>query len=100
MTMPKIKSASSILKKMIGSNVLLAKKVMAQRVNNQDARLIVQVRTEAGLTQKQLADLIHTSQPAIARLEDAEYDGQSLSMLQKIATALGRTVHVEMPSVI
>ncbi|MFN4788849.1 MAG: helix-turn-helix domain-containing protein, partial [Pseudanabaena sp.] len=49
------------------------------------AQLIYEARTARGLTQKQLADRVGTKQSAIARLEDADYDGHSLSMLQKIA---------------
>lgn len=95
--MPKIQSASAILKKMVGTNVLLAERIQEQRVRNEVAMLIYQVRTEADLSQAQLARLIHTSQPAIARLEDADYEGQSLSTLYKIAEALGRKVEVTMP---
>jgi hypothetical protein len=32
--------------------------------------------------------MVGTTQPVIARLEDAEYRGQSLTMLQRIAHAL------------
>lgn len=45
------------------------------------AQLIYEARTARGLTQKQLADRVGTKQSAIARLEDADYDGHSLSML-------------------
>ena len=51
-------------------------------------------RTRAGLTQTQLAELIDTKQPVIARLEDADYEGHSLSMLQRIAEALGQRLEV------
>jgi transcriptional regulator with XRE-family HTH domain len=54
------------------------------------AQLIYDARTKAGLTQKQLAGLIGTSQPNIARLEDADYEGHSLTMLQRIAKALNQ----------
>jgi predicted transcriptional regulator len=47
------------------------------------------------LTQKQLADRVGTKQSAIARLEDADYDGHSLSMLQKIAGALNQKVEIK-----
>jgi predicted transcriptional regulator len=47
------------------------------------------------LTQKELADRIGTKQSAIARLEDADYDGHSLSMLQKIAGALNQRVEIK-----
>ena len=59
------------------------------------AQLIYEARTARGLTQKQLADRVGTKQSAIARLEDADYDGHSLSMLQKIAGALNQRVEIK-----
>jgi transcriptional regulator with XRE-family HTH domain len=59
------------------------------------AQLIYEARTTRGLTQKELADRIGTKQSAIARLEDADYDGHSLSMLQKIAGALNQRVEIK-----
>ncbi len=56
--------------------------------------MIFDARTRAGLTQTQLAELIDTKQPVIARLEDADYEGHSLSMLQRIAEALGQRLEV------
>lgn len=46
--------------------------------------------------QTQLARLIGTSQPTIARLEDADYQGHSLSMLQRIAAALHRPLVISL----
>jgi predicted transcriptional regulator len=57
-------------------------------VNAQVSMIIYDVREQAGLTQRQLADLVGTTQSVIARLEDADYDGHSLSMLARIASAL------------
>lgn len=58
------------------------------------AQLIYDVRNEAGLTQKELADLIGTRQSVISRLEDADYEGHSLPMLRKIANALDRRIEM------
>ncbi len=58
------------------------------RVNAEAARLIYQLRTGKGLSQKQLADMVGTTQSVISRLEDDDYDGHSLSMLSKIVAAL------------
>lgn len=58
------------------------------------AQLIYDVRNEAGLTQKELADLIGTRQSVISRLEDADYEGHSLPMLRKIANALNRRIQM------
>ena len=49
---------------------------------------IYTIRTQANLTQKQLAELINTSQSDISRLEDADYNGHTLKMLEKIASAV------------
>ena len=53
------------------------------------------LRKEAGLSQKELARRVGTSQQQISRLESPSYEGHSLSMLRRIAEALGATVHVE-----
>ena len=65
-----------------------------ETINSHVARLIYEARTTARLTQRQLADLIGTKQPVIARLEDADYPGHSLSMLQRIVAALDKTLDV------
>jgi len=43
----------------------------------------------AGYTQTELAKKAGTTQSVIARLEDAEYTGHSLTMLERIAAACG-----------
>ena len=52
------------------------------------------LRTKAGLTQRQLAKLVGTTASVICRLEDADYEGHSLAMLTRIATALNRRVEI------
>jgi DNA-binding XRE family transcriptional regulator len=63
-------------------------------VNAEIARKIFQLRTKAGLTQQQLAERVGTSKSAICRLEDADYEGHSLSMLKRIAEALDKRVEI------
>lgn len=62
--------------------------VATERLNSEIARLLYDMRTEAGLTQEQLAELVGTTQSVISRLEDSDYDGHSLTMLNRIAEAL------------
>ncbi len=57
-------------------------------------RLTDEARNEAGLSQAELADRIGTKQSVISRLEDADYEGHSLSMLHRIAAALGQCVEI------
>ncbi len=58
------------------------------------ARQIYTLRKEAGLTQRQLAELVGTQHTVISRLEDDDYQGHSLSMLRRIAAALGKRVEI------
>ena len=67
------------------------------RAEDELARTIYRLRTEAGLTQETLARTIGTTASVISRLEDADYDGHSLPMLRRIAAALGRRVEIRFP---
>ncbi len=53
------------------------------------AKEIIRLRKKANLTQRQLAEIVGTSQPAIARLESGEYKNVTLSFLRRIGKALG-----------
>ena len=52
------------------------------------------LREQAGLSQKDLARLLNTSQQQISRLESPGYEGHSLSTLRRIARALHARVRV------
>ena len=52
------------------------------------------LREDANLTQVQLAEMIGTSQPSIARIESGTYNRVSLTTLLKISEALGMELEV------
>ncbi len=56
------------------------------------------LRKQAGLSQRELARKLKTSQQQISRLESPGYEGHSLSMLRRVAEALGVTVRVTFQS--
>lgn len=64
------------------------------RADDSVARQIASLRKEAGLSQRQLAKLVGTTASVICRLEDADYEGHSMAMLQRIAAALNRRVEI------
>lgn len=64
------------------------------RADAEVARELYWLRITAGLTQRQLADLVGTTASVISRLEDEGYRGHSLSMLRSIAAAVGRRVQI------
>ena len=94
--MGRTKNALKILEKVTGDNSMLRGDIASARINLQIAQMIHDIRTQAGLSQRQLADLIGSKQPVIARLEDADYEGHSLRMLQRIAEGLQRRVEVRL----
>lgn len=89
-------SGTEILRKrFLANDKELARMVDDHLVNLMIAQQIYDLRKEVGLTQKELADKIGTTSSVISRLEDADYNGHSLSMLKKIASALGRQLRIE-----
>jgi ribosome-binding protein aMBF1 (putative translation factor) len=70
--------------------------VERERTNAEVAQLIHDRRVAAGLTQKELAKLVGTTQSVISRLEDADYEGHSLAMLHRVANALGQRLTIGM----
>ncbi len=69
-----------------------------ERANAELARRIYELRTKAGLTQRELAKLVGTTASVICRLEDADYEGHSLAMLRRIAAALNKRVEIRFVS--
>jgi transcriptional regulator with XRE-family HTH domain len=51
-------------------------------------------REKAGLSQRDLARKLRTSQQQISRLESPSYEGHSLSMLRRVAKVLSAKVRV------
>jgi ribosome-binding protein aMBF1 (putative translation factor) len=68
------------------------------RIHDEVARKIYRLRTKAGLSQRQLAKLVGTTASVICRVEDADYEGHSLPLLRRIATALNRRVEIRFVS--
>lgn len=80
----------------VGDDLQRAAEIERERTNAEVAQLIYERRTAGGLTQKDLAQLVGTTQSVISRLEDADYEGHSLTMLQRIAAALGQRISIDM----
>lgn len=70
-----------------------------ERANAEVARKIHELRESAGMTQAQLAKLVGTTPSVISRLEDADYEGHSLSMLRRIAASLNKRVEIRFVAV-
>lgn len=69
------------------------------QADNDVARKIYDLRMKSGLSQRALAKLVGTTASAICRLEDADYEGHSLAMLNRIAAALDKRVEIRFVSI-
>jgi ribosome-binding protein aMBF1 (putative translation factor) len=66
------------------------RKTFARTLHQIDLAVLVrEMRGSAELTQTELAKKVGTTQSVIARLENAEYAGHSLTMLERVATVCG-----------
>ena|SRR5438270_6790462 len=58
------------------------------------ARKVHLLRQKLGLSQRRLAKMVGTTASVISRLEDSDYQGHSLSMLRRIASAMNKRVEI------
>jgi ribosome-binding protein aMBF1 (putative translation factor) len=91
----KTSDAIEFLDRMAGDSPELKRLSEEARINAAVAQLIYDARQKSGLSQAELAERIGSKQTVISRLEDADYDGHSLSMLQRIAAALGKEITIK-----
>jgi len=60
----------------------------------QVAAQLIALRKRRNLNQKEVAELVGTQQPAISRVEKADYQSWSFSILRKIADALDARIRI------
>jgi DNA-binding XRE family transcriptional regulator len=86
--------ALALVQGLAGQSQEMADLIEQEHANLDIGRKIYELRTRAKLSQAGLARKVGTTQSVISRLEDADYDGQSLAMLRRIASALEKRVEI------
>ncbi len=86
--------ALALMEGLAGKSQEMADLIEQERANLDIGRKIYDLRTKAKLSQSGLARKVGTTQSVISRLEDADYNGQSLVMLRRIASALEKRVEI------
>jgi ribosome-binding protein aMBF1 (putative translation factor) len=96
LTKRKFKSAAvqELYDELIGDDVVAQEEFEEGLMNFEAAQLIHDMRTKAGLSQRELARKVGTSASAINRLESADYQGHTIAMVRRIATALSRRLEL------
>ncbi len=92
--MAKVTRASEILKRQSGIDPDRDPEMLRISEDYRIAQMIYDARTAAQLTQSQLAEKVGTTQSVISQLEDADYEGHSLSMLRRVAAALDQRIEI------
>ncbi len=95
MAKKRTRNFGDVIRAKLAANPELAKAVEEESFNANIAQQVYDLRTSAKLTQKELAALVGTQQSVISRIEDADYDGHSLLMLKRIASALNRRLKID-----
>ena len=96
MARKKTRDALELIARDVGNDPAFWRRVAHERLNCEVARLVYDARMAARLSHKQLAKRVRTTEPVIARIEDADYYGDLLTMLRRIGEALGRRVEVRL----
>jgi ribosome-binding protein aMBF1 (putative translation factor) len=92
----KFKSAAvqDLYDEVVGSDPSARDRFEQELVNIEVAQLIHDMRAGAGLSQRALAKKVGTSASAINRLESDDYQGHTIAMVRRIATALNRRLEL------
>ena len=93
--MKKTRDFGEVIRAMLAADPELAEAVEKETIDANIAAQIYRARKAAGISQTELARRVGTTQSVISRIEDADYDAHSLTMLKRIATALGQKLKVE-----
>ncbi|MGA2543796.1 MAG: helix-turn-helix transcriptional regulator [Verrucomicrobiota bacterium] len=90
----KSSDAVALINRLAGRDQEMRDLVEQEEANLDIARKIFQLRSKAKLSQADLAKKVGTTQSVISRLEDADYEGHSLVMLRRIASALEKRLEI------
>jgi len=97
-TQKRTSDALALMDSLTGNSPEMTDLIEQERANLDIARKIYELRTKARLSQAELAKKVGTTQSVISRLEDADYDGHSLAILRRIASALEKRVEIRFVS--
>src|ERR1700722_13713568 len=84
----------SVYEEIIGDDQQRQADFEQELINVEAAQLIYDMRTKAGLSQRELAKRVGTTASVICRLEDADYEGHTLAAVRRIAAALNRRLEL------
>jgi DNA-binding XRE family transcriptional regulator len=94
MSQPTLSASEILRRRMAAGGPQLEAEMARLRANRIIGTEVYQLREEAGLSHAELAAKVGVTPDDVEALEEADYDGDSLSLFIRIASALGRDVEV------
>jgi len=94
--MSKTTDAVAIIDNFIGDDEEMQQMMLESLLSAKVGQLVFDARHQAGLTQEQLANLIGVDISVITDVEEADYEGNALLVLQKVATALNQKLKLDL----
>lgn len=94
----KTQDALEIIYKRFGGYPGFEEGVESARFELMIGQIVYDARIEAGLSQAQLAEKAETNEETVARVEEADCEELSLSLLNRIANALNKKIKLEFES--
>ena len=93
--MVKTTDGLKIINNMIGDDSQLREMCEQATILARIAQLVYDLRTQEGLSQQELAEVIGITQSIVVQIEEADYEGDSLLMLNRIAQVFHKEVKIE-----
>jgi ribosome-binding protein aMBF1 (putative translation factor) len=91
---PKSEALQELYDRVVGDDQKAQAEYEDGIVSIKAGQLIYDMRTAAGFSQRELAKRVGTTASVICRLENADYSGHTLAMLNRIASVLGRRIEL------
>jgi len=83
------KDAVEILhRRFVEGNPAMEQALHEVRAERRIAEAIIDLRAKLGLSRKKFADLVGMTAPVIRQLEEADFEGNAMNMLERIAAAV------------
>lgn len=95
----KISDAVELMDRWYGGDSEWDQMVIEEEIKARVGQVVYNLRTEAGLSQTRLAELIGVTQAMISKLENADYDGDFFGLLLKVCFALHKKLDIGGPGV-
>jgi DNA-binding XRE family transcriptional regulator len=96
----KTSDASDLMNKWYGGDSEWDQMVFEEEIKARIGQMIYDLRTEAKLSQANLAKMIHKTQAMVSKVENGDYGGDYFSLLLKVCFVLKKKIEIGGPGTV